>query len=335
MPFGAAQGVAALVDTRYECAIDFGGSATKIAIRQVGVAEWTNIPPVPNAHIWNDANAVAKKLVTGLVQAGAPNIEAVGFSISGDVSADQIITASDRLKEQNPEQYGNLFNSGGFDLKASIQGWLLPGAFVGVANDGAAAALGVAFHPNKSIDNGPVLVVTLGSNPAIAIVQRGQDNIELFPPSYTGFSRAQIGTSDGPKALHAPGGIRREDLEGMDVDRKSARIGRAVAAVLSDPDYGYLKKYGYLPTGGIYLMGGLSVLTAADGSPSLNNELVQQQLQANLSEPVKQRWRELKNDPNAPLPQALVFGTYADQCGVHLNGALMYARHSPKIHIHE
>jgi hypothetical protein len=120
----------------------------------------------------------------------------------------------------------------------------------------------------------------------------------------------------------------------MDIDRKSARIGRAVAAVLSDPDYGYLQKYKYLPTGGIYLMGGLSVLTAADGSSALNEKLLQEQLQANLSEPVKQRWRKIKNDPNAPLPRALVFGKYADQSGVHLNGALKYARHSAQVHIH-
>ena len=61
-------------DTNYECAIDFGGSATKIAFRPVGVQQWSHIAPVPNAQLWDDPNAVASRLVAGLVQAGAPGL---------------------------------------------------------------------------------------------------------------------------------------------------------------------------------------------------------------------------------------------------------------------
>ena len=81
-----------------------------------------------------------------------------------------MITASDRFHGLNPKAYDQLFEEGGFNLRAAIQGRVLPGAHVGVVNHGVAAAFGVAVHPNNSTARGPVLVVTLGSNPAICIV---------------------------------------------------------------------------------------------------------------------------------------------------------------------
>lgn len=258
------------------------------------------------------------------MNAGASRIEALGVSISGNVSAEQIITASDRLEDLNKAFYSRLFAQGGFNLRAALQGHLLEGASGGVINDGVAAAVGVAFHPNNSTSRGPVLVVTLGSNPAISIVQQQGGRLEVFPPSVTLFSNAAIGTSDGLKALHAPGGIRREDLEPMDVERKSKRIGRAVAAVLSDPTHGYLSKYHYLPIGGIYLMGGLSI--------GLDDSLLQEALVSNLSQEVRKKWQSLTT---TAFPYALTFGSYEDQSGVHLNGALQYARQSANITIHQ
>jgi hypothetical protein len=61
----------------------------------------------------------------------------------------------------------------------------------------------------------------------------------------------------------------------MGNDRKSSRIGRAVAAIMSDPIHGYLKKYSYLPIGGLYLMGGHTV--------GLDDTLLQQSLLQTLA----------------------------------------------------
>jgi hypothetical protein len=314
----------------YECAVDFGGSATKLAFRQVGKLNWNHLKPVPNEEIWSDPNTAATLIIDLLVQEGATRIEALGISMSADISPAQIITASDRLLELNPQAYSQLFSQGGFNLRASIQGFLLPGACcVGVVNDGVAAAIGVAVHPNNSTARGPVLVVTLGSNPAISIVQQQVSNMEVIPPDVTLFSNVTIGTSDGLKALHAPGGVRGEDLESLGKHRKSSRIGRAVAAILSDPMHGYLKKYSYLPIGGIYLMGG--------NTCGLDDTLLQQSLlqSLQLTPEVQQAWREkiienlgsfrdeVGNHPNGP-PYILSFGEYRDQSGVHLNGALHF-----------
>ena len=85
-------------------------------------------------------------------------------------------------------------------------------------------------------------------------------------------------------------------------------------------------------------MGGLSI--------GLDNDLLQQELLANLSAEVWAEWKRLITQQfgsfrdsvgthyqNGP-PYALTFGSYEDQSSVHLNGALHYARHSSNVTIH-
>jgi hypothetical protein len=153
----------------YGCAVDFGGSTTKLALRQVGKPNWNHLEPVRNEAIWSDPNAVSTRCDSKNRGSGYSDI-----SMSANISPAQ----------SNPQAHSQLFTQGGFmhNLRASIQGFLLPGACVGVVNDGVAAAVGVGVHPNNSTARGPVLVVALGSNPAISIVQQQGSNMEVIPP---------------------------------------------------------------------------------------------------------------------------------------------------------
>lgn len=305
----------------FHCAVDFGGSSTKWSFREEdGPYVQGRLTDDDHRHIWSNPQEIGERLVELFVNQGARRIVSLGISMSGNVR-DHIVTASDRLNEI-VEAAGNTFPEGGLDLRAQLQPRLSqdPPAQIAVVNDGVASALGVrlwcSMHAREAMRE-PILVLALGSYPAISIVEGTEGAIQIHSPATTAFSMATIATSTGEAiALHAPGGLRGADLEGMERTRKSARIGRAVASVLGM----YWERFQqYQPLGGIFVMGGHGF--------GLDDAVLQDSLRERLAPEITAFW-EANNvggfGHTAPLPYIRAWGSYEDQSAVHLNGAAGY-----------
>ena len=220
----------------------------------------------------------------------------LGVSMSGNVSQDGVLLRSDRLDEilrkhgRDPEQVGR-----NLPLRELLRPRLYPGARVAVVNDAVAAAMGGLLSvyerdkvrdPNETLP--PVLIMTLGSFPAISVVDREASNNPIHIRT-TDFTNAEIMTRDGTFKLHQQGGLTGDTLNqllnqliesGMGAEfeniyrdmekkanaQKTLRIGRAVAAIL--PMYSLC--FGGAQPSVVCVLGGHSVGWRDGGSVRLN-----------------------------------------------------------------
>ena len=305
------------------CAIDFGGSSTKWAIRRGHVGQpsvWERqgkLEGQDHRKLWASPAGLGARLTALLVQNGATRVVHLGISVSGNVDASsQTVTASDRMAEC----FGRAV-SPPLDLRAQLRGKLKASAVVGVCNDGVAAAVGAACTAHSPADVldpthpvPPILAVTLGSWPAIAVVSREERKLHVFQ---TDFSKAEIRTRAGQLALHHPEVLAGDALAALSPERKAKRIGRALAASLGL----YWRRHKWQPTQ-IILLGGHSVgLARVKLEEAFKDELARRDDLADA----RAHW-----DAGNASPVLRWFDTYAEQSSAHLEGAAVCAELATK-----
>jgi len=279
---------------QYKCAIDFGGSSTKWAYRSVsgngGPYVQGKLEGDEHELIWCNPSKIAERVVAFFEHKGCGQIVSLGVSMSGNVSQDGGLLRSDRLDEilrkhgRDPEQVGR-----NLPLRELLRPRLYPGASVAVVNDAVAAAMGgllSVYERDKVRDPTeilpPVLIMTLGSYPAISVADREASNNPIHIRT-TDFTNAEIMTRDGTFKLHQHGGLTGDTLNQLidttpgvgsrDMDdlnaflstrskmeekgnaRKTLRIGRAVAAILPM----YSRCFGGAQPSVVCVLGGHSV----------------------------------------------------------------------------
>ena len=284
---------------QYKCAIDFGGSSTKWAYRSVsgngGPYVQGKLEGDEHELIWRNPSKIAERIVAFFEHKGCGQIVSLGVSMSGNVSQDGGLKSSDRLDEilrkhgRDPEQVGR-----NLPLRELLRPRLYPGASVAVVNDAVAAAMGgllSVYERDKLRDPTeilpPVLIMTLGSYPAISVAGREASNNPIHIRT-TDFTNAEIMTRDGTFKLHQHGGLTGDtlnqfidnapgvgfrDMEDLKMEekanaRKTLRIGRAVAAIL--PMYSLC--FGGAQPSVVCVLGGHSVGWRDGGSVRLNLE---------------------------------------------------------------
>ena len=314
----------------WECAIDFGGSSTKWAVR--GVRQ-EPLQGADHQRLWQSRGELGERLTRLLVDRGrARRVVLLGVSISGDVDPEsQVIRRSDRMAELMPDfapldlreqlrpaiaaaardHLRATFQDGG-SLSAEQVQRLAGDVVVGVCNDGVAAGIGaVEEAADPAAPAPPTLVLTLGSWPATCVVQREAAGKPLLVYE-TDFTFAEIGTAAGPRALHHPDVLTGEVLRAMDRERRSRRVGRALSALLG----AYWRRFTWQPER-LRLMGGHSADLDGDALQAAFNEECGRRDDLGAA---RAHW-EQHGRPRLLPPEA-----YDVQSRRHLQGAATFAR---------
>lgn len=239
----------------FNVAIDIGGSGLKVGFRPDGTNEpWrtsfetgTSRRSTSDAskkllkHCFENPDCAAERLVECLINLGADRIHTLAISVSGTVDHDKdALICSDRLNEIS-RRFGGYKSP--FDLLAQIRPRLARGDKLSLCNDSVACALAATSVDGILL---PVLTITLGTYPAIAIADKPipTGSWRIIPAEE--WTSNRIGTADGLKPISDA--ICAETLEGLGtgqsaVVRKGQRIGRAVAKLLPV----YQSKFANLP----------------------------------------------------------------------------------------
>uniref|UniRef100_A0A0G4I5S1 Carbohydrate kinase FGGY N-terminal domain-containing protein n=1 Tax=Chromera velia CCMP2878 TaxID=1169474 RepID=A0A0G4I5S1_9ALVE len=295
--------------TDWECAIDFGGSSTKWAIRLAGQPHFHaqgRVVEADHAELWQNPEKVAKNLVTLLVQHGATRIRSLGISVSGTVTYETdpkgCLVASDRMTELMSTA-GHALPTPNFPLPALIQPRLLGGATVSICNDAVASAIGAdSLVPPPET---PFLVLTLGTFPAFAVVDRNQEGLIVY--NVNDWGAQTIGTRGGPLCLWQA--LKAQALEGSE-ERRSQRVGRAISVLLEQ----YFLRFRWQPRT-IVLMGGNST-NITEGNIQIGFQATNQ-----------------AEGRNRPLPQLRIPSDYNEQSRAHLSGALRFTQENARIRL--
>jgi cytidyltransferase-like protein len=250
------------------CAIDFGGSSTKLALRQEGSANWQyHAHKEGDEHrgIWRNPDKVAKRLIDFAKHTAPPQFDVqivqLGISMSGVVTADGGVAASDRLNGIDPRWFQHDSRRGGevFRLRDLIAGWCLSDAAVGVVNDKVAATVGAFFKVNgpQPAAARAVLAITLGSNPAIGVARREGAQLVVFDTSWSNVQIPATLTGGVLLPMHdtpsTNGSCSANGLRGLSKEHRSQRICMATSMLL-------VKCRQHLPeVGAVCLLGGNSV----------------------------------------------------------------------------
>lgn len=215
----------------WEVGVDIGGSATKVGWRPRGQSNWSGFQRVEGAEhaaIYCDPARFGENLIhavetiTGIA---SRQIQRLGISVTGRVNHDQqLLELSDRLNEFAAERGGYTAN---FDIPGTCQK-ALSGASenqIWIVNDGVAAALGAVARVTEF----PVLVLTMGTFPAAAIVNRNVTaGTEVVFDCESWLDCCSIQTLDENMPLARA--LNSHGLAGS-VD-PSQRVGQAIAALM-------------------------------------------------------------------------------------------------------
>lgn len=296
------------------CAIDFGGSGTKWAVRSPQSKEWDKWGKwegVDHHTLWSDPLQVGPRILAKLDEAGVKNISQLGFSVSGIVDPQgQKIVQSDHMNHMNKSCESSFW---GFDLGGQCQS--LCGASVGVMNDGVASALGATRGFGRQVQL-PAIVLTLGSGPAYAIV----DGCGLGPPTTLtskelAWSDTTIVVNDYGERQIAQAALFGRVLQNMEVGARSCRVGHALSVLIAR----YATDYKSLPA---------SVVIAGGSSVGLNHDDILGNCLPVPDEVLA------KCSPGAAQPVVVpVTQSYKEQSSYHLEGARLCADPMMKVEI--
>jgi len=292
----------------YWCAIDFGGGSTKWAIRNSQSEHWEKCSKwegTDHQTLWSDPLKVGKRIIDKLEMEGATNISQLGFSLSGIVDHQtQKIIRSDYLNHFNQSQECTYMD---FDLPSACQKLCAASASVCVLNDGVAAALGATRGFGRQVEL-PALVMTLGSNKAIAIVDgSGFGPVTSLTSKESSWMDATLIIDDYGQRANAHRALNGRVLQALDPVARSCRIGQALAVFMDR----YATEYKRLPAS-LVVVGGNSI-------GLLINDIVGNCI------PVP---GEVLAKCDASTTRPLVIpmpSSYQEQSSLHLEGARLFA----------
>ena len=186
----------------FEVAVDIGGAGTKIGHRLRGSSgRWgvTFLRGMEHHNVFEEPECVGERLVHAIVKAGAPRVSALAISTTGIVDhRTQRLIRSDRLNKIAEARGGFPPN---FDLLGQLHHRLLPGANVSLCNDSVACAAATAIRHGATM---PLLSLTLGSFPAVAIAHKPESNAAVRIILKEGkWTSEIIGTASGRLPLFA------------------------------------------------------------------------------------------------------------------------------------
>ena len=196
--------------------------------------------------IWSNPEKIPDRIIDHFTGLGCTDIAVLGLSLSGLVTPDGSLKKSDRLDEilrkhgRSPSKFRNL------PLRESLLA-RLPQARVAVVNDAAAAGMAGAIEGAT-----PVLVMALGTWPAISIAERGDSKVHIRLAQK--FMRATVQTPRGEKKISSA--LSNKAMARLGGPEKARRVGNAIAAVLNM----YAECFGGAYPRTVRLLGGNSLL---------------------------------------------------------------------------
>jgi hypothetical protein len=206
-------------DNRYEVVVDIGGTGTKFGYRTIEGPKPRSFDDFKeeSKKLFDDPEKVVDKLLDLFEEKSGVKVEQIDtmvFSITGDIdTVNGKIISSDRLAEfsKTDDKYE------GFEWVKRFKEKLPESCNIHALHDGFAYAYAAAFQSHKM----PLMVVTLGTAPAVSVFHISDEKISIFScESFTKVLIYHVGGTKDPLCDI----LSKHDIKDMKENAESDKI---------------------------------------------------------------------------------------------------------------